>query len=863
VLIEVGEEMPADGKLLEAVALQVNESRLTGESVPANKRVGGEADKSDHATTYARDQMLRGTMVVDGHGVAELTAVGDHTEIGKTARAAMEETDEQTPLNKQLEKLSKVIGVVGLGAAMITFGALVVRGAWTGELAMSPQQWLIVLLLIASVLVALVRVWMPILFDAIEFAGKELKQPAWLENDSLIGWLITFGVGAAVFAIGLLVLLIAGQLPLWEDGWIPTVVGNKLLLYFMIAVTIIVVAVPEGLAMSVTLSLAYSMRKMTAENNLVRRMHACETIGAATVICSDKTGTLTLNEMRVADMNFPSVDGEFGPNGQLGNPERLIVEGITANTTAHLSRTDGEGVKPLGNPTEGALLLWLDSHGIDYIIHRTEFPVDFQLTFSTERKYMATMGVSPVTGKKILHVKGAPELILSKCTNIATRDGNKPVEEMRESIQSSLKDYQRRAMRTLGMAYREISPEHNNTEVEHLVENLTWLGFAAIADPVRPEVPAAIEACNEAGVKVKIVTGDNQETAREIAIQIGLWKPEDSADQHITGPEFGALDEAQAAIAVKNLKVLSRARPTDKMRLVRLLQAQNEVVAVTGDGTNDAPALNHANVGLAMGKTGTSVAKEASDIILLDDSFRSIVNAIMWGRSLYLNIQRFILFQLTINVVALTIAVLGPFIGIELPLTVMQMLWVNLIMDTFAALALATEPASPDVLKRPPRHPDDFIVTKEMAYIIFGVGGLFLVVLIAFLFIIKGGDAHFDVTAEANRRALSLFFSTFVLLQFWNLFNARTLGTNHSAFTGLEKNLSFSVIAGAILLGQILLVQLGGTVFRTEALSFLDWVIIIACTSIVLWVGEVWRYLKRQKEGPEAESAFVKADGKH
>ncbi len=850
VFVEVGEEVPADGNLIEAVSLQVNEARLTGESLPANKTVQ-EPVPGAQRTTYAANQLLRSTMVADGHGIMRVTAVGDTTEIGKAFGGAAEESTEETPLNKQLARLSKLIGVVGLGAASITFIALLVRGALTpGELNLSEGQWYFALSLIISVLVALVRVWLPIVFDGLEMLGSSLAPPGWLQNDTLKAWLTTAVIGIVLFAVQVGIGIAIGIVPFTPADWLPYAAVSKLLLYFMIAVTIIVVAVPEGLAMSVTLSLAYSMRKMTASNNLVRRMHACETIGAATVICSDKTGTLTLNEMHVAEPHFSMMQ-----NGEGQLPD-LIAEGVAANSTAHLSRGEGGQVKAIGNPTESALLLWLHANQVNYALTRDNFPVDYQLTFSTERKYMATLGDSAVLGKKLLHVKGAPEMLLERCTSMQTEKGAEPFGEQRNQIADQLHRAQKRGMRTLGLAYREAPAADNGTAVEDLVSNLTWLGFVAIADPVRPEVPPAIQACDEAGVGVKVVTGDNAETALEISKQIGLWQTTDPPERQITGPAFGELTEEQARERLKDLKVMSRARPTDKMRMVRLLQEQGEVVAVTGDGTNDAPALNHANVGLAMGKTGTSVAKEASDIILLDDSFRSIVNAIMWGRSLYENIQRFILFQLTINVVALGIAMLGPFFGVELPLTVTQMLWVNLIMDTFAALALATEPADPHVLKRPPRHPDAFIVTPTMRRGILGVGGIFLAILFGFLCYLKGGvlTGTLKVAAEENRYALSVFFSVFVLLQFWNLFNARCLGSYQSAFHGLFANRSFLVIAVLILVGQILLVQFGGDVFRTAPLSWEHWLLIIVLTSPVLWLGELWRWSKRRQEPAEQES---------
>jgi Ca2+-transporting ATPase len=644
----------------------------------------------------------------------------------------------------------------------------------------------------------------------------------------------SLGAGAAVLAAGVGIGAAAGVIPKTPADWLPAAAAAKLLNYFMIAVVIIVVAVPEGLAMSVTLSLAYSMRKMTAQNNLVRKMHACETIGAATVICSDKTGTLTRNEMRVSEARIPALDG-----GGLDSPfGRVVAEGIAANSTAQITIEEGEA-KPLGNPTEGALLLWLREKEVDYLAARSHFAVGNQLPFSTERKYMATAGTG-ADGARRVHVKGAPEVLLARADRVMTAHGDRPLSDAEKAqITAEMKEFQKRGMRTLGLATRPT--ENTEGEIEPQVNGLAWVGFVAIADPVRPEVPGAVAACQAAGLGIKIVTGDTADTAREIGRQIGLLSSAGEPGAELTGAEFAAMTDEQAAEAAKKVKVLSRARPMDKLRLVKLLKDQHHVVAVTGDGTNDAPALNHADVGLAMGKTGTAVAKEAADIILLDDSFKSIVNAVMWGRSLYLNIQRFILFQLTINVVALGVALLGPFVGIDFPLTVMQMLWVNLIMDTFAALALATEPPSGDVLKKPPRDAQAFIITPPMTRLIFGTGAVFLAVLVGFLFSMRG------LQGDELRHAETVFFSVFVLLQFWNLFNARAYGTARSALGGLFANTSFLVIAAAILVGQVVLVQFGGSVFRTVPLGVLDWVLIIAGTSPVLILGELLRRNARAK----------------
>ncbi len=734
VLLEQGDEIPADGRLLEAFSLHVNESSLNGESMPAAKV----ADVPAHYdTAYAPNVVLRGTTVTDGQGVMEVTAVGDASEIGQTAREATSINDEQTPLNKQLNRLSGIIGKLGIGIAVATFLLLAVRGLLSGEISFSALS----------------------LDDA-----------------------------------------------------------HVLLVYFMVAVTLIVVAVPEGLAMSVTLSLAYSMRRMTRTNNLVRRMHATETMGATTVICTDKTGTLTQNKMRVHADHFD--------NTTMAG-DALVVESISLNSTAHLDRSNITEAHPVGNPTEGALLLWLFDRQIDYEAERRKAtPVD-RLLFTTENKFMATRCLSPSLGVEVIYVKGAPEMIMSRCAQLP------------EGVQNLLKTYQQRGMRTLAFAYKEIKPEVKG-DLKELSQELCWLGFVAIADPVRADVGEAIKNCMDAGIEVKIVTGDTSATAVEIARQIGLWLPSDGTAQQITGAEFSALSDEQAQAVAGKIKIMSRARPADKLRLVKFLQKQGEVVAVTGDGTNDAPALNHADVGLSMG-TGTSVAKEASDIILLDDSFNSIVNAVRWGRSLYRNIQRFIQFQLTINVLALVVAFAGPFIGVTLPLTVTQMLWVNLIMDTFAALALATEAPENSVMRNKPRKITDFIITHNMAVNIFSQAAVFIVLLLGMLFYYSH-DNNGLMPHEA-----SVFFTVFVLLQFWNLFNARCSGSFKSAFSGLRENRVFLMIAGLILLLQILIVQFGGPVFRTDPLSLLEWCYIIAGTSVVLWIGEIIRAISRYK----------------
>lgn len=722
VLLESGEEVPADGTLQEAVSLKINESTLTGEPM-IDKTVDPAHFHED--ATYPSNEVLRGTTVIEGHGVMVVERVGDATEFGKVAEQSTIESDEETPLNQQLQRLSKLIGRAGITLAIVTFVALLVKGFWV----------------------------------------EGLLQADWLT------------------------------------------IAERVLQYFMVAVTLIVVAVPEGLPMSVTLSLAVNMRRMLKTNNLVRKMHACETMGAITVICTDKTGTLTQNQMRVHEMKT------YRPES-----DEILAEGIAANSTAFL---DAEG-KVIGNPTEGALLLWLRDRGIDYAELRDKCPMVDQLTFTTERKFMATLVDSP-RGGRYLYVKGAPEIILGKCTSFADKS----------AVEAQLTKYQNMAMRTLGFAFVRCDDATTCDEALN-VGGLTFIGVAAISDPVRADVPAAVKECLDAGIGVKIVTGDTPATAKEIGRQIGLWTAQDTDYNHITGAEFAALSDEELLPRVQALKIMSRARPLDKQRLVRLLQQRGEVVAVTGDGTNDAPALNFAQVGLSMG-TGTSVAKEASDITLLDDSFSSIATAVMWGRSLYRNIQRFVLFQLTINVVAVVIVLLGSIFGSELPLTVTQMLWVNLIMDTFAALALASLPPSRSVMKEKPRSSKDFIITPAMTRSILGVAALFVVVLLGMLFWFGSAITPYE---------LSAFFTVFVMLQFWNMFNAKGFASSMPLALSWRGCYAFFGVLALILVGQLIIVSWGGEVFRTVPLSWQDWLLIIGSTSIVMWVGEIYRTVR-------------------
>lgn len=728
VILQSGEEVPADGRLTEAVSLKINESTLTGEP-----QIDKTTDPAhfDPEATYPSDHAMRGTTVIEGHGTMTVTAVGDATEFGHVAEQATVESEEQTPLNLQLQKLSKLIGRVGISLAIVTFVALLVKGMIIGDL---------------------------------------------LRSD----WLT---------------------------------IATEVLQYFMVAVTLIVVAVPEGLPMSVTLSLAVNMRRMLRTNNLVRKMHASETMGAITVICTDKTGTLTRNQMRVFETKL------YG-----NTPDAIVDEGIAANSTAFLDAD----ARVIGNPTEGALLLWLRDRGVDYAPLRDAARVVDQLTFTTERKFMATLVESPTEGR-VLYVKGAPEIVLDRCSGFGDK----------EEVVRQLTAYQNMAMRTLGLAYRKTEAD---TCEQALSEGpLTFIGIAAISDPVRDDVPAAVGECLDAGIAVKIVTGDTPATAREIARQIGLWNDAEDGDRnHITGTDFAALSDEELLERVQELKIMSRARPLDKQRLVRLLQQRGEVVAVTGDGTNDAPALNFANVGLSMG-SGTSVAKDASDITLLDDSFASIATAVMWGRSLYRNIQRFVLFQLTINFAAILICFVGAVFGTDMPLTVVQILWVNIIMDTFAAMAMASLPPNPEVMLEKPRPRNEFIITRAMARTLFTCGIIMVAVLLGMLFwwtITTGG---------LTVRQLTVFFSTFVFLQFWNMFNAKGFETRHSVFSCLRGCREFFLILLAIAVGQVLIVEFGGEVFRTEPLAWREWAVIIGSTSLIAIGGEIVRAIGRRR----------------
>ena len=749
VLLSTGEEVPADGELLEAVSLNVDESSLTGEPMCHKSVDPAEFRKED---TYPTNHVMKGSKVMEGHGLYRVLAVGDNTENGKVFEAAQIDNSVKTPLNEQLDRLGKLISKASYGV-----GVVIVLG----------------------------RVLMYILHTP----SLELMP------------FITY--------------------------FLQTI---------MIAVTLVVCSVPEGLPMAVTLSLAFSMRKMLKTNNLVRKLHACETMGATTVICTDKTGTLTQNQMRVHETTFSQM---LSVNPELA---KVVDEGVAVNSTASLDFSNDQP-QVLGNPTEGALLLWLNDRKVDYRVLKEQVKVEAEVPFSTERKYMATLVQSAaLSGKQVLYVKGAPEIVLSMCQDVVG-------DVSREEIGNQLLKYQNQAMRTLGFAYQIVeNGEAAIADGKVVAQRLTFIGVAAISDPVRVDVPAAVKECQDAGISIKIVTGDTPATAREIARQIGLWKDSDHEQSIITGPEFAALSEDELLKRIDSIKIISRARPMDKKRLVETLQKKGHVVAVTGDGTNDAPALKAAQVGLSMGD-GTSVAKEASDITIIDNSFSSIGRAVMWGRSLYQNLQRFVMFQMTVNVVACLTVMAGAFMDTQSPLTVTQMLWVNLIMDTFAAMALSILPPTERVMQDKPRDRKAFIINKYMTWNIVGVGGLFFLLLFGILYIFNHADItcltdilHFS-PGEDNGLSpyeLSLFFTIFVMIQFWNMFNARAFETGRSAFH-FKGCKGFCLIILCIIIGQILIVEIGGQMFNVVPLKFIDWIIIIVASSLVVWVGEIVR----------------------
>lgn len=820
VILSTGDNIPADAELLEAVALHIDESTLTGEPMCSKTVI---EEDFDQEATYPSNHVKRGTKVMEGHGICRVLAVGDNTEEAKVFEAAQIDDSVKTPLNEQLDGLSELITNLSyLFAGLVIIGRLLVFFKW---------NWMAFTLLIPTAI----------------FFYLVIKKFEDFSRAKCIVSIIAFFAVFMAMVMGIFLKL--------HTGFGVSELLTYTMQTLMIAVTLIVVAVPEGLPMAVTLSLAYSMRRMLKTNNLVRKMHACETMGATTVICTDKTGTLTQNQMKIYKTNFYSLADQKLADDEISV---LVKEGIAVNSTATLDLSDPAKAKVLGNPTEGALLLWLRENGENYQTLKEKATLIEEVPFSTERKYMASI-VKSSLGKKILYVKGAPEIVYSLCKQTCENTDKR-------AIDSQLLAYQEQAMRTLGFAYQILEEDDEAIKENKVVaSNLTFLGIVAISDPVREDVPAAVAECLNAGITVKIVTGDTPGTAKEIGRQIGLWNENDTEKNIITGPEFAALNDEELDNIVLDLKIIARARPMDKKRLVEALQRKNQVVSVTGDGTNDAPALNAAHVGLSMGD-GTSVAKEASDITIIDNSFSSIGRAVMWGRSLYQNIQRFLLFQLTVNVAACFIVLCGAFMGTESPLTVTQMLWVNLIMDTFGAMALASLPPTREVMDSKPRDRKAFILSKAMSIDIWGVGLFFFALTLGFLYIFQ----HADINSMTDLLSLklgsankvtpyeqTLLFSIFVWTHFWYMFNARSFETGKSYFK-LKQSSGFKTIIAVIVLGQIIIVEFLYNFFNVEPMfhtadwqfnqnGCIDWLIIVGMSSLVLWMREAWLILTSKK----------------
>lgn len=851
-ILQTGQEVPADATLLEAVNLSVDESSLTGEPVH-QKSVDVAAQE---ASTYPCNRIYRGTQIMEGHGIAKVFAVGDRTENGRIMQSIMGvEVDDdnaaiygerngltptqkkalklnrknkvqkkvRTPLNQQLGRLGKLITNISyvFAGAIIAF-KLMVYFEWTWWISLS----------IAIIVFAFF--W--IMMKGLPHVSKWKYFPIFSKwkNRSINRKWKYFAVIFFFFTLLIGFVIICHNFALDKDT-------SHLIAYslktIMIAVTLVVVAVPEGLPMAITLSLANSMRKMLKTNNLVRKMHACETMGAATVICTDKTGTLTQNQMQVRETLLEG--GE------------LIYEAMAVNSTASLNFSEPSAPKVVGNPTEGALLLWLQNQDIDYMEMRDAAVQIQEIPFTTERKYMATLVVSGAKpGKKILYVKGAPEIVMSLCSDM---EGN----HTREEYKQKLKEYQLKAMRTLGFAYMIVDDDLQAIRNGKLVaKKLIFMGIVGIEDPIREDVKDAVEKCLKAGIKVKIITGDNLDTAKEIARQIGIWTDGCSDRNAIEGATLATLTDKELKERANDLIIIARARPMDKKRFVEALQRKGHIVAVTGDGTNDAPALNAAHVGLSMG-SGTSVAKEASDITILDNSFVSIVRAVEWGRALFMNIQRFLLFQLTVNVAACMLVLAGAVMGFQSPLTVSQMLWVNLIMDTFAAFALSALPPDKKVMKEKPRNHRAFILDKSMRHNIFGVGMFFFLLLVGLWFVFQHANInqlsdllHFTIGAkrDVNSYELTLLFTIFVMTHFWYMFNARAFKTGGSGLI-LRGCDGFIIIAVIILVGQILIVQVPvlNSFFNVVPLKTDDWLIIIVLSSFVLLIREIYSLVKRKK----------------
>ncbi len=896
--VDLGDKIPADGIVVDSLGLLVDQSLLTGESVPVEKKsldlasVGKEdlREFEQRGMVDENSQLARGTMVCDGHGMFLVTDVGDRTKLGQIAAKLAEksEAEAETPLVQKLTVLAKQISVVGVTASMSIFTIMALHAVFHSKL---DDHWiengtsLFYVSLVGAIVLSLLayRFALEPFFSSMDMKPHKRWLKAVLHIPLLVGcWAILAGVLEIGFG---------------GDPGLAIPMLNDLLLSFIVAVTIIVVAVPEGLPMMVTVSLALNMMKMAKENCLIRKLVASETIGSATIICTDKTGTLTQNKMRA--IWFFAGMKEFDRDhvdDLVNSPEwNRFVDGIAINTEANLNIVEQSEVVGIGNPTECSLLMLLHENGVDYRDNRDKYPRIHELSHNSQRK-MSMVMVKREKGKReegekgIYHqcfMKGAPERILENCSGVLVGGNVEPIEQYRDAIEAALVKASEQALRVIALSERvsegvcdfEKEPErciHCGTHV--------LVGLVGIADPIRPEVAAAVQTCFDAGIQVKMITGDALPTAVAIAKQAGILQEDrgqrvedrkgitdyelGNREAVLTSEQFAKISDDDLPEVAENLRVLARSTPMDKLRLVKALHKRGEVVAMTGDGTNDAPALKHADVGLSMGIAGTEVAKEASDIVLMDDNFKSIVTGVWWGRTLYKNIQKFLQFQLSVNVVALLCALVGPMVGVPLPFTVTQLLWINIIMDTFAAIALSTDPPRSKTMRQKPISRTDHIITPAMGLTIL-LNSLYQVaILFAALwggwFLTQPHDyaAFAEPKDPINLEAFTVFFTIFIMFLFWRIFTSRALDHDESAFSLLAKNRLFLLIAGLILVVQIIMVQASGTdretqsllgkVFRTEALTLLQWLKITALTATIIPVA----WLSRQiafRCGLEAE----------
>lgn len=721
IMIETGDKIVADGRLFSSNDLSVDESALTGESLPVKKDAEFVCQKSTPVAERA-NMLYSGCFVSAGNGQMLVTGVGNDTEFGQIAQELSSIEKTTTPLQEKLDKLGKQITVLGASAAAI------------------------------------------------------------------------------VFAIEVLQFVMNGQLNLdtVSDAFITSIV-------------LIVAAVPEGLPTIVAVSLALNIIKMSKENALVKKMIACETIGCVNIICSDKTGTLTENRMTVQ---------KIYTGGELIDPEQLkdemLLKNYCINSNANISEEDGSW-SFIGNPTEGSLLAAAAKAGVDYQELRQAADIVRVFPFSSQNKDMST--IVRENGKEILYVKGNPEKIISLCTGIS--------EEEKEKNFHLMEEFQNKAGRLLAFTHKELEGQYNDEEQDEVEQGLIYDGFVVISDPLSPDVYESIRNCRSAGIEVKMLTGDNIRTARAIANELHML---DDAHIAVEAADIEKLTDEELKEALKKIQVIARSTPLVKMRVVKLLKEQGNVVAVTGDGINDAPAIKHADVGIAMGIAGTDVTKEASDMVLLDDSFSTIIKAVQWGRGIYENFKRFIQFQLTVNVSSVVVVICSILAGFSAPFTALELLWINIIMDGPPALTLGLEPIRPDLLKHKPTRRNENIISKKMLLRIF-VNGIFISV----IFMLQ----HFkNFLGAAPEEEATVLFTLFVLFQLFNAFNCRELDDT-PMFKNLLKNKLMLGVFLLVLILQGIITQFGAAVFETVPLSAAMWgkMLLTAFTVIILNEG--------------------------